>query len=94
MKNKKRETIIIVITIIALFILLFFWFPKNLKIAMDNDPTNFGNPATKNCIKSGYTYEIRETELGNYGVCIDSSKNECEVWELFNNNCKLEEKQQ
>lgn len=50
--------------------------------------TQIANPASVNCIELGGELEIRENELGQYGVCIKSGK-ECEEWKLFRGECRL-----
>jgi len=94
MRRKEREVIIlalIVIILMTLFVILLFWFPKNLQTAMSNDPTRIKNPAATNCISKGYKYEIRTSSegQGQYGMCVDELNNECEAWSFFRDECQL-----
>ena len=47
------------------------------------------NPASVHCIDEGGELEMRENELGTYGVCIFPD-GECEEWALFKGECDPE----
>jgi putative hemolysin len=52
--------------------------------------TQIANPASVKCIEDGYRLEIRKSEDGGeYGVCIDADKGECEEWKYFRGECRL-----
>ncbi|MBU4501063.1 MAG: DUF333 domain-containing protein [Nanoarchaeota archaeon] len=45
------------------------------------------NPAAVKCEEDGYKLDMRETELGTYGVCMFEDS-ECDEWEYFREECK------
>jgi len=47
------------------------------------------NPASAYCEDQGYELEIRESEEGQYGVCIFPDGSECEEWEYYRGECKI-----
>ena len=53
-------------------------------------PGNAGlaNPASVYCGEQGGKLEIRDNELGQYGVCIFSDGSECEEWAYFRGDCE------
>ena len=53
------------------------------------DFTDMHNPASAYCIEQGYRLEIREGELGQYGICINEPL-ECDEWDFFNGSCSLD----
>ena len=46
------------------------------------------NPASVYCNEQGGKLEIRDNELGQYGVCVFSDGSECEEWAYFRGDCK------
>ena len=46
------------------------------------------NPASVYCGEQGGKLEIRNSESGQYGVCIFSDNSECEEWAYFRGDCK------
>jgi len=58
-------------------------------VAIENKTGKLPNPASVYCIEHGGKLEIRENELGQYGMCIKNNK-ECEEWEFYRGECKLD----
>ncbi|MDD5499676.1 MAG: DUF333 domain-containing protein [Candidatus Nanoarchaeia archaeon] len=48
------------------------------------------NPSASFCIDSGFTYEIRETPIGQNGYCVFEDGSECEAWAFFREECTIE----
>lgn len=57
---------------------------------MPEEPVGLANPASVNCEEIGGELEIRNSPLGQYGVCIKDGS-ECEEWALFKGECDFEE---
>jgi putative hemolysin len=54
------------------------------------DPkVNLANPAAVKCLEDGFVYEVRDSEDGQFGVCIDEENNECDGWDYFRGECEL-----
>jgi len=47
------------------------------------------NPSAVYCVDRGFTYEIRSSSLGQYGVCIFPNGNECGAWDFYRGDCKV-----
>jgi putative hemolysin len=55
------------------------------------EKVGMANPASVNCIKSGYKREIKTKPDGSqYRVCIFSEGKECEEWAFFRGECGVE----
>jgi|GEM_PF-2681618 len=55
-----------------------------------NGTVQIANPAAKDCVLKGYTYEIRaDAAGGQYGVCSKPGYTECEEWALYRGDCQL-----
>ncbi|NIN66658.1 MAG: DUF333 domain-containing protein [Anaerolineae bacterium] len=46
------------------------------------------NPASVYCEEQGGTVEIRDSEAGQYGVCVFDDGSECDEWAFFNGECQ------
>lgn len=56
---------------------------------MEEEPeAGLANPASVYCEEQGGDLEIRETEAGQYGVCLFDDGSECEEWAYFRGECK------
>lgn len=80
----KRGLIILGI-VILLVALIFIFISCNEDD--EEDGAQIANPAAVYCIEQGYNYEIRENDLGQYGVCIFENSSECDAWECFRREC-------
>jgi putative hemolysin len=49
---------------------------------------NIPNPASAQCEEQGGKVEIRESEAGQYGICIFPDGSGCDEWALFHGVCK------
>jgi len=49
---------------------------------------NIPNPASVYCEEQGGKVEIRDTEAGQYGICIFPDGSGCDEWALFHGICK------
>lgn len=47
------------------------------------------NPASQNCIAQGGRLDIRESPLGQYGVCLFEDNRQCEEWALLRGDCPV-----
>ena len=56
----------------------------------DCKSVGLANPASVHCINEGGELEMRENELGTYGVCV-FSEGECEEWAFFKGECDPEQ---
>ena len=45
------------------------------------------NPAAVYCEDQGHSYEIRDGEGGQYGVCVFPDGSECDGWDYFRGKC-------
>jgi putative hemolysin len=81
--KRANSWILISITILVLigvfFLISEIYKPNNSQIA---------NPASVYCVENNGSLEIRESENGQYGVCIKDGK-ECEEWKYFRGECEL-----
>jgi uncharacterized protein len=76
--------IVIILAIVAtMLILSYFSFD-----ATPSTTTQIANPASVYCGEIGGTLEIRDTDLGQIGICIKDGK-ECEEWALFHQECSF-----
>jgi len=55
-----------------------------------DDNSELANPSATFCIDQGYSYEIRETPIGQNGYCVFNDSSECEAWAYFREECSLE----
>jgi hypothetical protein len=46
------------------------------------------NPASVNCVQKGGKLDIRESDKGQYGVCVFTDGSECEEWAFMRGECK------
>lgn len=46
-----------------------------------------GNPATEFCLQNGGLVDMRQSEAGEYGVCIFQDGSECDEWAFFRGEC-------
>ncbi|MEM4263742.1 MAG: DUF333 domain-containing protein [Candidatus Woesearchaeota archaeon] len=46
-----------------------------------------GNPASEFCLQNGGEIDIRETAMGQYGVCVFPDGSECEEWAFYRGEC-------
>ncbi len=58
--------------------------------ADEQPPVGVANPASEYCIGVGYSEETRESDSGQYGVCIFPDGTECDSWALFRGECGLD----
>jgi len=86
MTNKKL--IIPALILIALVGYVATSVPK--EESRDIKQAGLANPASVRCINMGGELEMRENNLGIYGVCILDGK-ECEEWALFRGECLFQE---
>ena len=54
----------------------------------DTPAANMANPASVHCEEQGGKVEIRESEAGQYGICIFPDGSGCDEWALFRGICK------
>lgn len=52
--------------------------------------TQLANPSATFCIEQGFTYESRNTPLGEDGFCVFDDGSECNAWEYFREECTVE----
>ncbi|MDD3102212.1 MAG: DUF333 domain-containing protein [Patescibacteria group bacterium] len=100
--NKKLIFSIIIIAVIAGIILLCclwksgYWQKKKINQIQEQfknqsqSQTGMVNPASKYCVEQNGTLEIRKNEAGEYGVCVFANGTECDEWEFFRGECKVE----
>jgi putative hemolysin len=50
-------------------------------------PLGLPNPASKYCVDSGGTLEIRQEAAGETGYCIFEDGTECEEWAFYRGEC-------
>jgi len=51
--------------------------------------TQIANPSATYCIQQGHKYESRkQSDGGEYGVCVFKNGSECEAWAYFKGECK------
>jgi putative hemolysin len=48
------------------------------------------NPAAVYCEGLGYSYEVKEVDAGQYGVCVFSDTTSCGGWDFLNGECGAE----
>lgn len=53
--------------------------------------TQIANPASVYCVENGGRLEMRENEMGQYGVCVFDTF-ECEEWAFFRGECPVGKK--
>lgn len=59
--------------------------------AAPQQPTaSIANPASTYCQGLGYVEETRETDAGQYGVCIFPDNSECDSWAFFRGECGVQ----
>lgn len=46
------------------------------------------NPASAYCVEQGGTIEVRDSEDGQYGVCVFEDGSECDEWAFYRGECK------
>jgi len=49
--------------------------------------TTIANPASENCIKKGWTLEIKTNKHGQYWICFFEDNRQCEEWALLRGAC-------
>jgi len=54
----------------------------------DNTKSQIANPASVFCLEHNGSVEMRENELGQYGVCKKDGK-ECGEWAYYRGECEL-----
>jgi len=86
MNKIKRLNTYLSVAIIALVLIGIFFLI--LEISPKKNNSQIANPASVYCIENNGTLEIRESELGQYGVCIKDGM-ECDEWKYFNGECNL-----
>lgn len=52
------------------------------------DAVGLANPASENCIQQGGQVEIRQGEVGEYGVCVFADGRTCDEWALYHGVCE------
>jgi putative hemolysin len=82
----KKVIIILLIMVVIAAGAYFFAFQRE-KQAEDSIKSALANPASVNCIEQGGKLEIRESKLGQYGVCIFEDNRQCEEWALLRGQC-------
>lgn len=87
MKDGSKDTylkffpvVLSLVLIITLSVILNYYQPE-----MENEETNteLANPSAVYCLELGYRYEVRNSENGQYGVCIFPDQSECSAWSYF-----------
>ena len=56
-------------------------------VVEENKGIGMANPASVYCEEHGGTLDIRDTDAGQYGVCVFPDGNECEEWAFFRGEC-------
>ena len=77
---------IFAIVFLTLFALILIGCKKEEETAQPE----LANPASVYCQGLGYTEETRESEVGQYGVCIFPDGAECDSWAFLGGSCGQE----
>jgi len=85
----KKSIIFIILTLICL-IFSSSSFALEESNSCDGSVPGISNPAAVYCQEMGYTYEIKENENGQYGVCNFDSRQTCDAWEFLEGKCGQE----
>ena len=83
-EHNKKVFMWIVILLVVLVVLIFIKRENN----KEREPTQLPNPAAVYCLEQNGTLEIRENEMGQYGVCIFSDGSECDEWAFYRGECE------
>ncbi|MGC9393275.1 MAG: putative hemolysin [Anaerolineae bacterium] len=59
-------------------------------VVEENKGVGMANPASVYCEEQGGTLDIRDTDVGQYGVCVFADGSECEEWAFFRGECGVE----
>jgi putative hemolysin len=54
---------------------------------IDDSGVGLANPASVYCQGLGFSEETRESELGQYGVCLFPDGSECDTWDFLAGRC-------
>lgn len=81
MKKKVILFLFFGLLLIIIIISLIISLKKDSSSHINN--TQMVNPSAVYCMESGYKYEIRDKETGQYGVCIFPDDSECNAWDYF-----------
>jgi len=61
--------------------------PESPPVGADAEGVGLANPASVHCEAQGGTLDIRDTDVGQYGVCVFPDGSECEEWAFFKGEC-------
>lgn len=87
MSKKSIFFIIFIILGLSCASVLLYQRARQQKETVIQNNTGMTNPASANCLDLGGDLEIRENDVGQYGVCIFENGRECEEWSLFRGDC-------
>jgi putative hemolysin len=60
---------------------------ESTAIVEEDKGIGMANPASVYCEEQGGTLDIRDTDAGQYGVCVFPDGSECEEWAFFRGEC-------
>jgi putative hemolysin len=55
---------------------------------ISNNSNQIANPASEFCVKSGGELKIKDSDKGQYGICMFSDGSYCEEWAYYRGKCK------
>jgi len=57
-------------------------------VSPEPESVGIANPASVYCIENGGELDIRESDTGQYGVCVFDDGSECEEWAFYRGECQ------
>ena len=76
--------------IVFLFLLVVWMTGCVPEVQPENPPADMANPASVYCQGLGFKEEIRQNELGQFGVCVFPDGSECDSWDFLAGRCGQE----
>ena len=84
LQHNKKAFVAIIVLLIALVILLIV---KKRCVDESKPVSKLPNPASVHCLEQGGELEMRDSEAGQYGVCMFPDNSECEEWAYYRGEC-------